>query len=71
VGAAGDLIVLDGDPLADIRLLLRPAAFRLVISAGRAVAGRDLDGPSVGQRPETVAEVSADGPPSPCMHGHG
>jgi imidazolonepropionase-like amidohydrolase len=71
VGAAGDLVVLDGDPLADIRLLLRPAAFRLVISGGRGVAGRDLDGPTVGQRPETVAEVSADGPPSPCMHGHG
>jgi imidazolonepropionase-like amidohydrolase len=71
VGAVGDLIVLDGDPLADVRLLLRPAAFRLVISGGRAVAGRDLDGSTVGQRPEMVAEVSADGPPSPCMHGHG
>jgi imidazolonepropionase-like amidohydrolase len=71
VGAAGDLIVLEGDPLADPRVLLRPAAFRLVISGGRAVAGRDLDGPSVGPQPHAVAEVPADGPPSPCMHGHG
>jgi imidazolonepropionase-like amidohydrolase len=70
-GAAGDLVVLDGDPLADVRLLLRPAAFRLVVSGGRVVAGRDLDGPTVGPRPEMVAEVSADGPPSPCMHSHG
>ncbi len=70
-GAAGDLIVLDGDPLADVRLLLRPAAIRLVISGGRVVAGRDLDGPTVGRPPDIAAEVSADGPPSPCMHGHG
>jgi imidazolonepropionase-like amidohydrolase len=69
-GAAGDLIVLDGDPLADVRLLLRPAAIRLVISGGRVVAGRDLDGPAVGPA-DADAEVAADGPPSPCMHGHG
>ena len=71
VGAVGDLIVLDGDPIADVRLLLRPAAFRLVVTGGRVVAGRDLDGPALGRRPQTVVEVSADGPPSPCMHGHG
>jgi hypothetical protein len=71
VGAAGDVIVLDGDPLADLRLLLRPAAIRLVVAGGRVVAGRDLDGPAVGPRRDVVAQVSADGPPSPCMHRHG
>jgi imidazolonepropionase-like amidohydrolase len=71
VGAAGDAIVIDGDPLADLRLLLRPAAIRLVVAGGRVVAGRDLDGPAVGPRPDAVAQVSADGPPSPCMHRHG
>jgi imidazolonepropionase-like amidohydrolase len=71
VGAAGDVIVLDGDPLTDLRLLLRPAAIRLVVAGGRVVAGRDLDGPAVGPRRDVVAQVSADGPPSPCMHHHG
>jgi imidazolonepropionase-like amidohydrolase len=71
VGAAGDAIVIDGDPLADLRLLLRPAAIRLVVAGGRVVAGRDLDGPAVGPRRDVVAQVSADGPPSPCMHHHG
>jgi imidazolonepropionase-like amidohydrolase len=71
VGAAGDVIAIDGDPLADLRLLLRPAAIRLVVAGGRVVAGRDLDGPALGPRPEAVVEVAADGPPSPCMHRHG
>jgi hypothetical protein len=36
VGATADLIVVDGDPLADVTVLSRPAeTLRLVVTAGR------------------------------------
>ena len=36
-GVHADLLVLDGDPLADLRVLLDPARIHLVLQAGRAV----------------------------------
>jgi imidazolonepropionase-like amidohydrolase len=38
-GKAADLLVLDGDALADVRLFLDPARRWLVLQAGRPVAG--------------------------------
>ncbi len=67
-GAVADLVVVDGDPIADVRVLLRPSRIRLVIHDGLVVAGRDLDGPAIGR----VAAVDDEplepptGPPSPC-----
>ena len=40
VGKAADLLLLDGDPLAEIETLLDPARIALVIKGGRAAAGR-------------------------------
>ncbi len=39
-GAAGDLIVVDGDPIADVRVLIDPARNWLVLKDGRVVGGR-------------------------------
>ena len=39
VGAVADLLVVDGDPLADIRVVNDPARVWLVVSGGRIVAG--------------------------------
>jgi imidazolonepropionase-like amidohydrolase len=39
-GAIADLLVVDGDPLADIRVLNDPARVWLVMQGGRIVAGR-------------------------------
>jgi imidazolonepropionase-like amidohydrolase len=38
-GAVADLLVVDGDPLADIRVLNDPARVWLVVQGGRIVAG--------------------------------
>ena len=38
-GAVADLLVLDGDPVADIRVLCRPEHISMVIQAGEVVAG--------------------------------
>lgn len=67
-GAVADLVVIEGDPLTDVRLLVRPSRIRLVIHDGLVVAGRDLDGPAIG-RPASADEVPLEpplGPPSPC-----
>lgn len=74
VGAEADLLVVDGDPLTDVRVLVRPDRFRLVIQAGRVVAGRDLDGPRIGPSLNTVVPGDPEpptGPPSPCLHPRG
>ena len=47
-GRLADLVLVDGDPLADIRLLQDMARIRLVMQGGRAVAGALLDGASDG-----------------------
>jgi imidazolonepropionase-like amidohydrolase len=44
-GKAADLVVLDGDPLADIRLLQDRARIRIVLQGGRLVGGT-LAGPA-------------------------
>lgn len=41
-GKAADVLVVDGDPLQDVRLFLQPDRFWLVIQAGKAVAGTSL-----------------------------
>ncbi|MEP6640431.1 MAG: amidohydrolase family protein [Gaiellales bacterium] len=41
-GAAADLVVVDGDPATDIRLLTDRGRIWLVLVAGRPVAGRAL-----------------------------
>jgi imidazolonepropionase-like amidohydrolase len=72
-GAAADLVVVDGDPLADVRVLVRPARIRLVLQAGLPVAGADLRPIVPGQPPLDDAELPAPvGPPSPCcgVGGH-
>ncbi len=68
-GAAADLVVIDGDPVADVRVLLRPSRIRLVIRDGDVVAGRDLDGPTIGSAAADEPLVVPAGPPSPC-YGH-
>ncbi len=39
-GHAADLVAVEGDPLADVRVLTRPEAIRLVVQAGEIVARR-------------------------------
>jgi imidazolonepropionase-like amidohydrolase len=39
-GAVADLLVLDGDPLADIQLLRDPARIWMVVQTGQVVAGQ-------------------------------
>jgi imidazolonepropionase-like amidohydrolase len=46
-GAVADLLVVDGDPLADVELLRRREQLWLVLTGGRPVAGRALDAPPV------------------------
>jgi imidazolonepropionase-like amidohydrolase len=41
-GAAADLLVVDGDPLADVRLLNRPDRIGLVIKDGAEVTRRGV-----------------------------
>jgi imidazolonepropionase-like amidohydrolase len=38
-GAIADLLVIDGDPLADLRILCDPERIRMVVQAGKVVAG--------------------------------
>jgi imidazolonepropionase-like amidohydrolase len=42
-GAAADLILVDGDPVSDPRVLIRPSRMHLVLRNGVPVAGRDID----------------------------
>lgn len=42
-GKLADLLVVDGDPLADVRVLTDPDRVWLVLKAGRPVAGRRLE----------------------------
>jgi len=50
-GKLADLIIIDGDPLADIRLLQDMARIRLVLQGGRAVAGTLCDSARERQQP--------------------
>src|SRR6516225_9366845 len=42
-GAFADLLVVDGNPLEDVRTLADPERVRLVVLEGRMVAGRELE----------------------------
>jgi imidazolonepropionase-like amidohydrolase len=42
-GKVADLLVMDGDPLQDVRLFLQPERFWLVLQGGKAVAGKRFD----------------------------
>ena len=45
-GKLADLLVVDGDPLADPRILLDRERIGLVLQAGRPVAGAALEAPA-------------------------
>jgi imidazolonepropionase-like amidohydrolase len=47
-GKVADLVVVDGDPLADIQILTDRASIWLVVQAGRPVAGRAVEGVEAG-----------------------
>jgi imidazolonepropionase-like amidohydrolase len=69
-GAAADLVVLDGDPIADPRVLVRRGRIRLVLRAGVPVAGRDLDPPRLDGRtppPDDTETPEPIGTSSCCM----
>jgi imidazolonepropionase-like amidohydrolase len=38
-GAVADLLVIDGDPLADVRVLRDPERIAMVVQGGKVVAG--------------------------------
>ncbi|MEO5632662.1 amidohydrolase family protein [Gaiella sp.] len=68
VGAAADIVVVDGDPLEDIRTLLRPQRIWLVIRDGKGVAGQMLARPTLGGEFAGPDEELAPptGPAAPC-----
>jgi imidazolonepropionase-like amidohydrolase len=67
-GAVADLVVVDGDPLGDARVLVRPRRIRFVLQGGVPVAGRELDPPCFGDLPvyDDVELAQPTGSPSPC-----
>jgi imidazolonepropionase-like amidohydrolase len=65
-GQVADLIVLDGDPLADPELLLDEARIWLVIQSGRPVAGAALEARLPGLR---VQELGVTTDPVPALAG--
>jgi imidazolonepropionase-like amidohydrolase len=67
-GAVADLVVVDGDPLTDIRVLIHPRRIRLVLRDGVPVAGRDLQPAPLGGRTadDDVELAPPTGPASPC-----
>jgi imidazolonepropionase-like amidohydrolase len=67
VGKAADLLVIDGDPLADVRVLADPSRIWLVVRGGRPVAGTALTGDSPVDPPAGEPGWLGDGPPSPCL----
>ena len=68
-GAAADLLVIDGDPLADPRVLVRPSRMHLVLRNGIPIAGRDIDPARLGGQapPPDDSEIPQPiGQPSCC-----
>jgi imidazolonepropionase-like amidohydrolase len=65
-GKTADLVVVDGDPLADPELLLDEERIWLVIQAGRPVAGTALESPLAGLG-RFASGLSAD--PVPALAG--
>lgn len=69
-GSVADLVVVEGDPLTDVRTLLHPQRIRLVIHDGQLVAGRDLDPPALGREPAADLPLELPVPTrSPCCGG--
>ncbi|HEV8652165.1 MAG TPA: amidohydrolase family protein [Actinomycetes bacterium] len=67
-GRVADLVVVDGDPLADIGVLTDPASLWLVLLAGRPVAGRAVEGGEDGGLARWTRDLgSAATPPAPTM----
>jgi imidazolonepropionase-like amidohydrolase len=67
-GGPADIVVVDGDPLADPRILLDRERTWLVLRAGQSVAGRALDGSGPAwdaRRPVSYGDRDA-WTPSPC-----
>jgi imidazolonepropionase-like amidohydrolase len=65
-GQVADLVVVDGDPLADLELLLDEARIWLVIQSGRPVAGAALEARLPGLR---VPEPGVTTDPVPALAG--
>lgn len=65
-GQVADLVVVDGDPLADLELLLDEARIWLVIQSGRPVAGAALEARLPGVR---VPEPGVTTDPVPALAG--
>jgi Amidohydrolase family len=65
-GKAADLLVVDGDPLAEPELLLDEERIWLVIQAGRPVAGTALESPLAGVG-RTMSGLESD--PVPALAG--
>ncbi len=66
-GKVADLVVVDGDPLADVRVLADPSRIWLVLRQGRPVAGTALTGASQVSPPRDEPGWRDDGAPSPCL----
>ena len=66
-GAVADVLVVDGDPLAETRLLLDPSRIWLVCRGGAAVAGRALDGTGPAWDNQRLATAGQGPFGSPCV----
>jgi imidazolonepropionase-like amidohydrolase len=62
-GMAADLVVVDGDPLADPELLLDERRIWLVVQSGRAVAGAAMETELARLRPAESGEEPPEDPP--------
>ena len=66
-GSRADLVVVEGDPLADVTLLTKPGTAWLVLKEGQALAGRVLDRPTPGKQvDEADDELDVFVPRLPC-----
>ena len=66
-GSPADLLVVDGDPLDDVRVLADPARIWLVVRDGRPVAGTAMDGGAVVSSPRAEPGWMDDAARSPCL----
>jgi imidazolonepropionase-like amidohydrolase len=64
-GKVADLLVVDGDPYADARVLADASNLWLVLRDGRPVAGTALEGRV--SAPSVEGSSAANGVPSPCL----
>jgi imidazolonepropionase-like amidohydrolase len=72
LGSLADLIVVDGDPLSDIRVLIRRRRIRLVLRDGAPMAGRALEPARLGGQSASLddeLEPPAGPPAAGCSCG--